>query len=258
MALFVTPSNLFSTTQNGLVPLTTTSNTTDFLRRDGTWAAAGGSTTIGSSTTFEAGYDPSEKETPAGAQTKVNILSNTLGTLAFESAVELTDLGTTLVEGGYIKAGVVVAGNITSGILQSADGSSWLNLNDGTFNFGDGKLSFIAGVFAIHAATAEIDVAGTTLAEALNNKADQTAIDEIYQYMTFDVSTGLSLGPNASPLRIGVSNTQISFSEGGTNIAYVSGQKMYVVDAKITNAIEVGNHKIRKYDSTITIIEFIG
>lgn len=41
-----TTYGLFSTTTNGLVPKTTTSNTTDYLRRDGTWATPPDTNTI--------------------------------------------------------------------------------------------------------------------------------------------------------------------------------------------------------------------
>ena len=158
----------------------------------------------------------------------------------------------------FITAGTLNATIIKSGILQSADGSSWLNLADGTFSFGDGKISFNNNIFSINLAAAEIDEAGTTLAEALANKADQSAIDTINQYMTFNPATGLTLGQTGSPFQIAISNTEMDFKQSGTIVAYINGQKMYIDNAKILTALEVGNHKIRKYDANNTIVEYIG
>ena len=58
-------------------------------------------------TTFASGYDPSTKETPAGAQSKVDTLAGTLGNMAWEDLVEAAKLGTTIIEGGYIKTSLL-------------------------------------------------------------------------------------------------------------------------------------------------------
>ncbi len=64
--------------------------------------------TIGSNTIFEDGYDPSEK------MDKVE-----LGDLAFEDAVEKAMLGTTIIEGGYLKTGFVDASRIDTGTINA-------------------------------------------------------------------------------------------------------------------------------------------
>lgn len=74
---------------------------------------------IGAGTTFATGYNPLEKETPTGAQAKVNVLQNALGTLAYESVVERARLGNTIIQGGFlatdlIQAGTVVAGSVVT------------------------------------------------------------------------------------------------------------------------------------------------
>lgn len=78
-----------------------------------------GQITISGSATYAAGYDPTTKETPAGAQAKVNALAATLGDLAYEDLVEAAKLGTTVIVGGYIKTGLVSASNINVGTLSA-------------------------------------------------------------------------------------------------------------------------------------------
>ena len=158
----------------------------------------------------------------------------------------------------FITAGTLDAAVVRSGILQSVDGSSWLNLADGTFSFGEGRISFLNDVFRISAGTAELDGSGTTLQEALDNKADQSALDTLNQYMTFSQSFGLSLGQVGSPFQIAISNTEMDFKQNGSVIAYINGQKMYITDVDIMNSLEVGNHKIRKFDTNNTIVEYVG
>jgi len=76
---------------------------------------------INSTTVFSSGYDPTDKETPAGAQSKVDSLENSLGDLAQEDDVSLAMLDSTIVSGGYIRTTLIqtqdldVSGTFTAG-----------------------------------------------------------------------------------------------------------------------------------------------
>jgi len=88
----------FTTTVDGYVPKTTTSNTTDFLRRDGTWAAP-----------------------PAGSGTVTSVAALTLGTTG-------TDLSSTVANGTttpVITLQVPTASAANRGALSSADWSTF-------------------------------------------------------------------------------------------------------------------------------------
>ena len=67
-----------------------------------------GSVTIGPNTDFDPGYDPSTKMEQV-----------TLGDMAYEDAVEKSMLGTTVIEGGYLKTGFVDASRIDTGTLNA-------------------------------------------------------------------------------------------------------------------------------------------
>ena len=88
---------------------------------------------IDGTTTFSTGYDPTEKETPAGAQTKasqaqtnainysdaaLSNFSDTLGDLATEDMVELAKLGTTVVSGGYILTSLINATAVVAAVAN--------------------------------------------------------------------------------------------------------------------------------------------
>ncbi len=61
---------------------------------------------IGSTSSFDSGYDPSTK-----------LASGDVGDLAFENLVEEAKLGSTIIDGGYIKSSLLTADNIITGTL---------------------------------------------------------------------------------------------------------------------------------------------
>jgi hypothetical protein len=61
---------------------------------------------IGSDSNFESGYDPSTK-----------LETDDVGDLAFEDLVEEAKLGSTIIDGGYIKSSLLTADNIITGTL---------------------------------------------------------------------------------------------------------------------------------------------
>ena len=95
-------------TLKGLKVINENTNVTTFeITEDGD-TIVNGKVTIGSNTIFENGYDPSDKMDKAD-----------LGDLAFEDAVEKAMLGTTIIEGGYLKTGFVNASRIDTGTLNA-------------------------------------------------------------------------------------------------------------------------------------------
>jgi len=95
--------------------------------------------TIGSDSTFDAGYDPSAKETPTGAQTKADAavagLEALLGGLAYDDLVEKAKLGTTVIVGGYLVTDLIQAGSIVASKL-SVSTLSAITANLGTVTAG--------------------------------------------------------------------------------------------------------------------------
>lgn len=151
----------------------------------------------------------------------------------------------------FMDTGTLVASLIKSGVLKSANGSSWINMDNGTFNLGDGRLSFNGSNFTIN-------YTGTSLETALNEKANQSDITQMHNYLKFDDVSGLTIGKSGSPLNITISNSEMDFIDSGNVIAYVNGQKMYISSLEVLNSLIVGVHKIEKYNNNISLIRWVG
>lgn len=151
----------------------------------------------------------------------------------------------------FITVGTLLASLIKSGVLKSSDGSSWLNMDDGTFSFGDGRLVFDGNTFFIN-------YTGTALENDINSRAAQSDIDEMHNYLSFDNVAGLTLGKSGSPLQITIDNEQMDFIDSGKVVAYVNGQKMYINTLQVLSSLVIGVHKIEKYNNDITMVKYVG
>lgn len=112
-----------------------TANKVQIVDADVSGTLSASKITVGADSTFDTGYDPSTKETPDGAQDKADAaaaaalataqaaltsLINSLGDLAYDDLVEAAKLGTTIIDGGYIKSSLLTAANIITGVLNAA------------------------------------------------------------------------------------------------------------------------------------------
>jgi len=151
------------------------------------------------------------------------------------------------INASFVNTGELSANIVKSGILQSANGSSWINLADGTFSLGAGKVT-----------NNDISYAGTSIEQALNGKADISTVEDINQYFNFDDVIGLTIGDSNSNLKINITNQKMNFKDGQAIVAYINGQIMYIKSAQVLESMVVGNHKIEKYDANITLVRWIG
>lgn len=86
---------------------------------------------IDGTTTFSSGYDPSTKETPLGAQAKVNSLQNDLDAILDDAVAN----GTTIISGGYIQTSFIDVDDLWA---QNATITSQLTLGSGAEFTADG------------------------------------------------------------------------------------------------------------------------
>lgn len=136
----------------------------------------------------------------------------------------------------FITTGTLAAALIKSGILQSADGSSWLNMDDGTFSFGDGRLALNA------AGDLTLNYTGTALEAALAGKAAKTDLDTLTSYVR--ISGGaIYLGAAGSAVTLKIINDSIGFfqSDPVNPVAEFTDDTLTVTDANITKSIQIGN-----------------
>ncbi len=77
--------------------------------------------------------------TANNAQTAVNNLANSLGNMAFEDAVELSKLGTTVIQGGYLKTELIDVSLLVARTIKTADAGKRVEVksSDNTLKFYD-------------------------------------------------------------------------------------------------------------------------
>lgn len=75
------------------------------------------------------------------------------------------------------------------------------------------------------------------LAASANNLRQEFE-DRVTSYLTFD-NTGLTIGKEGSDFKTFINNQRLSFMQGSDTIAYISGNKLYITTAEITNDLVV-------------------
>lgn len=101
---------------------------------------------------------------------------------------------------------------------------------------------------AVSDLTGQIYSVNSNLTEQISDTSDkvdsvsddlQTKYGTITQYMRFG-SDGLTLGKTNSTLTLQLTNDRISFQNGGAEIAYVTGKKLYITDATFLSSVQIG------------------
>lgn len=107
---------------------------------------------IDGTTTFASNYDPTTKETPSGAQAKVNTLASSLWDLAYDDLVSAAQLDTTVISGWYIRTSlldvndifaqnITATGTITGATIKTSTWSNRIEMrNDRFYFYRDGNI----------------------------------------------------------------------------------------------------------------------
>ena len=74
-------------------------------------------------------------------------------------------------------------------------------------------------------------------------------IQDVINYMSFG-STGLTLGKRSSSLKIRIDNERISFLDGESEVAYITGQTLYITSGVFLKSAQIGNHSIEKWGTS--------
>lgn len=71
------------------------------------------------------------------------------------------------------------------------------------------------------------------------------SINDIKAYFKFS-SNGLVIGKSTSPFQVRLSNEKLSFIENGKEVAYMTGNTLYITSATVLTSIQLGNHIFEK------------
>lgn len=108
----------------------------------------------------------------------------------------------------FIDTGILTANLIKTGVLESADGTSTMNMENGTFNFGSGTLIFDGTDFTIN-------YEGSNLDTALEEKASAEELANLTTYVRIG-GNGITLGEIGNPFQISINNTSMQFIDTGS------------------------------------------
>lgn len=79
------------------------------------------------------------------------------------------------------------------------------------------------------------------------NGETQTAFEELRRYIRF-ISGNIELGDQDNDLKCIISNEKISFTQNGTEVAYISNNKLYITSAEVLDRFTVGNPSSGYFD----------
>lgn len=79
------------------------------------------------------------------------------------------------------------------------------------------------------------------------NGETQTAFEELRRYIRF-IGGNIELGDQDNDLKCIISNEKISFTQNGTEVAYISNNKLYITSAEVLDRFTVGNPSSGYFD----------
>lgn len=79
------------------------------------------------------------------------------------------------------------------------------------------------------------------------NGENQTAFEELRKYIRF-IEGNIILGDQNNDLQCIITNTKISFEQNGTEVAYISNNKLYITNAEVLDRFTVGNPSSGYFD----------
>lgn len=176
--------------------------------------------------------------------TAVNVIRMNMGGIGFSSNGYNGPFQTAWTVDGHfyadwIDTGTLTANLIKAGILTDAYGRFYLDLATGEFRFNAN-----AGNVDGTAIATSADINNTVdMIDALRNTevaANETAINEILQWITFDVSNGLQIGSDETGYSVRIKDSEIGFYNGTQRMAYISNKKLFIEDVQIQKSLQFG------------------
>lgn len=176
--------------------------------------------------------------------TAVNVIRMNMGGIGFSSNGYNGPFQTAWTVDGHfyadwIDTGTLTANLIKAGVLTDAYGRFYLDLATGEFRFNAN-----AGNVDGTAIATSADINNTVdMIDALRNTevaANETAINEILQWITFDVSNGLQIGSDETGYSVRIKDSEIGFYNGTQRMAYISNKKLFIEDVQIQKSLQFG------------------
>lgn len=139
----------------------------------------------------------------------------------------------------WIDTGTLTANLMKVGVLTDQFGRFFLDLDTGEFRF-NASGATVGGQDV--ATTPDVNEKLQTLSDALGSgvAANETAINEILQWITFDTQNGLRIGSDDTGYSVQIKDSEIGFYGGGTRMAYISNQMLFIEDIQVQKSLQFG------------------
>lgn len=176
--------------------------------------------------------------------TAVNVIRMNMGGIGFSRNGYAGPFETAWTVDGHFYANWIDAGTLTANIIKLGTltdkyGRFFLDLDEGVFRF-NANAGTVDGT-AIATAT-DID-STVSMINALRDgdvAANETHINEILQWITFDVSNGLQIGSDETGYSVRIKDSEIGFYNGTQRMAYISNKKLFIEDVQIQKSLQFG------------------
>ena len=83
-------------------------------------------------------------------------------------------------------------------------------------------------------------------------------ISQIKEYIDFTSNGDINLHSTGSAFSLNIAKDKISFKDNGTEVAYMSTQKLYITDAQILNSLQIGKFKWIPRDNNNVSFTYVG
>ena len=176
--------------------------------------------------------------------TAVNVIRMNMGGIGFSRNGYAGPFETAWTVDGHFYANWIDAGTLTANIIKLGTltdkyGRFFLDLDEGVFRF-NANAGTVDGT-AIATAT-DID-STVSMINALRDgdvAANETHINEILQWITFDAQNGLQIGSDETGYSVRIKDSEIGFYNGTQRMAYISNKKLFIEDVQIQKSLQFG------------------
>lgn len=183
------------------------------------------------------------------ARVSIQTLGHTTGTWYFDNVVVKNVVSSVLIEDGAITNAKIGQAAITSANVEELSAGL---ISSGFLDSARIQASSITANKLVVGIGTQLDISNNISVSSLNEDVsilnNTVVVDE----------NGVSISKQGSPFQITIDNSNINFKQGGSVIAYVNGQKLYISTAQIMNSLIVGVHEVLKYDNNHTMIRWVG
>lgn len=139
----------------------------------------------------------------------------------------------------FVDTGTLTANLIKAGTLTDPFGRFFLDLATGQFYF-NATGANVGG----RKVASEDDISDTMGAiETLRTQevaANETAINEILQWIAFDPVNGLRIGEDQTGYSVRIKANEIGFYVGAARMAYISNKQLFIEDVQIQQSLKFG------------------